>query len=275
MRVQHVSIVSLFLAMTLLFPTSTLARTRRVHCELGESVNATIREAKPGDVIVIHGTCHENVFVPPAKTALTIRGASAMSGITGIVSTLSVIFSSAPSVTIRRLIISGPGSGPTDGPDTDFNGTGINVREGAFMDVSDCIVENNRAEGISINGSNATLRGNTIRNNNRRGIQLLGGMQIIFNASAKLFNNVVEANNGYGISVRGQSDVFFSGNVVRNNGGDGITVRQMSLVHFEGEVDTVENNAAFGVRCDDESRRSGTPAASGNSSGNVACTHVH
>jgi nitrous oxidase accessory protein NosD len=92
MRVQHVSIVSLFLAMTLLCPTSTLARTRRVHCELGESVNATIREAKPGDVIVIHGTCHENIFVPPAKTALTIRGASAMSGITGIVSTLSVIF---------------------------------------------------------------------------------------------------------------------------------------------------------------------------------------
>jgi parallel beta-helix repeat protein len=217
MRMRHLSIVSLFLAMTLLFPTSTLARTRRVHCELGESVNATIREATPGDVIVIHGRCHENVFVPPAKTALTIRGANALSGVTGIVSTLSVIFSSAPSVSIRRLIISGPGSGPTDGPDNDLNGTGINVREGAFMEVSDCIVENNRAEGISINGSHAILRGNTIRNNNLRGIQLLGGIQIIFNAIAKLYNNVVEANHGYGISVRGQSDVYFFANVIRRD----------------------------------------------------------
>lgn len=149
------------------------------------------------------------------------------------------------------------------------------------------LIENNRAEGIGVNSAQAVIGGNIIRNNNLLNFEGLGGVQVVFNSTAKFFDNQIEQNNRHGVIVRAQSNAFFSGGTIRNNTvppnlagfqADGIAVRQMSLVNLEGATVTITNNNNFGLICDGDSRFSAIPGvtivASGNPDGDIVCTSV-
>ena len=247
-------------------------RNREVQCNQGQTVQQAVNKSKVGDIITVIGVCNENVLILSSKTGLTIKGGSNGAGITGLVSNQAVIdIRSATGITIQGLTISGPGT--ADGPDTDFGGAGIALFDGASANIFDCVVENNRVDGISINASQAVLTGNTIRNNNLRDLEPVGGVQVVFNGSAKLFNNQIELNNRHGVILRAQSNAIFSGGTIQSTQGDGLAVRQMSLANLEGATIMIINNTTFGIVCDNESRIIGVGfTASGNPSGDVVCT---
>jgi parallel beta helix pectate lyase-like protein len=249
----------------------------RVRCHRGETVQQAVNRAQTGDVIVVVGVCQENVNIPSSRPGIRIVGAAADAGITGVDANQAVInLDSAPGIVIQGLTIRGPGISE---PGTGFGGPGIRMVDGASAHIVNCIIENHRVQGIEVNTSSAVISGNVIRGNNLSNLDGLGGVTVLFNGTAKLFNNLIEANQKQGLVLRDQSYAFVFANTIQNSVGDGVSVRVMSLVSFPtAGGTTILNNTGFGLVCDEESRFLGLPSqdfvASGNASGDIRCTHV-
>src|SRR3954462_11289144 len=50
------------------------AATLNVDCDAGQAVNAAVRGAKPGDTVLVSGTCKEQVSIPPEVVGVTLDG---------------------------------------------------------------------------------------------------------------------------------------------------------------------------------------------------------
>src|SRR4051794_38784677 len=58
----------------LCFQAGAHAATLTVDCDAGNSVNTAARAAKPGDTILVNGTCKEQISIPPEVTNITLDG---------------------------------------------------------------------------------------------------------------------------------------------------------------------------------------------------------
>lgn len=135
---KHIAIAGRFLFLTFALVDASLgvAGTIKVDCDAGNALGTALRNLKPGDIVLLHGTCRENIVIQPEVQCITVDGQRQ--------TTINPPDSNQPAIQVlsREVTIKG-----------------LTVAGGTF--------------GIAINrGATAVIDGNTVRNATISGIEV-------------------------------------------------------------------------------------------------------
>ena len=253
---------------------SASAATVNVDCDAGNSVNAAVRSAKPGDTVLVSGTCKEQVSIPPEVVGVTVDGQkkTTIQHPGGNAPSPHVFYNRGKEIVIKGLTVtggldgihlSGPASAVIDGNVVTKNsGRGIHIDKGSIARILNTTVEQSGLIGIDITGASYAYIGlfiprvpalapNTIRNNGGPGIN------IERTSGAWVVGNTISNNKGPGIALHRNAQADVIANVISGNGGDGITVSYGSGVNLNSEprkdgpnqTASGQPNAGAGIRC--------------------------
>lgn len=266
----------LFALVLWLVPLLGEAATLTVDCNAGEKIQQKIVLAKPGDTVLVSGTCSENVAVPSEVVRITLDG-QGKAVIQAPGTTADAIFIRGKEITVKGFTLTGGRdgihlSGAAAGASAIIDGNtiqrtgryGIHVDSGSVGRIVNNRIENIPNAGIDITENSYARIGflvpsrpepgpNTIRNNGSHGIAVSRA------SSAWIANNTIANNKGGGVFVNRNSQADVVGNTISGNGGDGITASQNSGVNLRSEgtavrqgpnqTDPTAKNAGFGVKC--------------------------
>lgn len=267
-------LIALFgLAGSSFVPAFLAAATIPVSCPSG-SLQSAIDGATAGDVILVSGTCNENILVRNEKQRLTIDGLGS--------ATINGTNINSPAVNIRGKGILLQGftiKGGLDGVNVNrgsnavinnnliqnTNGSGIIVQDLSFAVITNNIITNNPGDGIVITETGTARIGfngdgdsvpssNTIQGNLGRGITVGN------RSSARILGNAINSNTLGGIAILRDSNAEVSGNGINGNLGHGILVSENSVLRLvespEGGIFVTANSTAagtlnqgFGISC--------------------------
>ena len=223
-------------------------KTIKVDCGKGETIAHALAQGddrKPL-VIVVKGTCAENVTIERDDVALQGEPGAAIVGADATRST--IVVDGARRVLIEGLTVSGGGR------------HGVSAFRNATVDLSDCRLENNAQFGVAASfGSIVIADGCDIQNNGTPAAPpapTLGGGAVASNGGQLvLTNSTVQNNAGNGVSavrtgsIRLGQDFLGTATVgpvtVRGNGFSGVTAGDSSTAMIVGGV--IENNGQHGV----------------------------
>ena len=247
------------------------AATVNIECDRGGAIGPILPTLKPGDVILVQGTCRENLLIQPEVQRITLDGQGK--------TTIDPPDARRPAVqvlgreiTIKGFTVSGGtfgitmsrGATGTVDRNTVRNATisGLEVSHNGFARIVNNIVERNHREGILIIGSASAHIGvvatddqipapNFITDNGRDGIQVLRA------STARIIGNTISANGRNGLTVQQASHADVAGNMFDGNAQDGIRVvgnsgvnlADSAMLLFTRPNTTSKPNGAFGVRC--------------------------
>jgi len=246
--------------------------TYTVNCDAGEKIQDKIAVAKPGDTILVSGTCSENVVLPSEAVRITLDGQGKT--LNQAPAKGDGFFIRGKDITVKGFTITGGRdgihlSGAAAGASATIEGNVIRKtgRHGIHMDhsgvsrIAGNTIEDVPALGIDVGESSVARIGyllrplgraaNTIRNAGRHGIAVTRG------SSARIVGNTIEKNGASGVFVgrNSQADIF--GNSISGNAEDGITATQNAGVNLGNEdrmfelgpnqTDAAMKNAGFGL----------------------------
>ncbi len=248
------------------------AATVSVDCDAGNTVMATLGNVKPGDTVLVSGTCNEQVSFAPEMVRITLDGQKK--------TTIQHPGKGAPSphtvfiqgkwITIKGITVvggldgihlAGPASAELDGNVVvKAARAGIHIDKGSIARILNNTVQESGTYGIDITGVSLAYIGvriprlpalspNTIRNNGGPGIN------IERSSSAWIVGNTINNNKGSGIVVHRNSQADVMANVINSNGGDAITasfnagVNLRSEPRRDGPNQTAQENGGAGIRC--------------------------
>jgi len=251
-------------------PTAGRAATITVDCP-SASLQAVIDKAKPGDTLVVSGTCNENLVINAELSRITLDG-QGKATINGPDAKTAVITVLGREVTIKGFTIRGGrqgiqivrgGTAVVDGNTVENTGqTGVQVSQNGTARIINNTIRNNPSHGIDVAGSSYALIGllsifdtiarpNTVQNNGGAGI-------VVARASARINGNIITDNERAGVTVRLASSAEIGNNTISGNGGDGILVVGNSTVVLGSDTGsglfqlpntTGAANSGFGIRC--------------------------
>lgn len=248
------------------------ATTKKVTCNPKKSLNSTIAKLKPGDTLLVSGTCNENVVVGSELSRITLDG-QGTAIINGPDATANTIVIRGRNITIKGFTITG-------------GSRGIQVNRGAEATIDGNTIESTGGQGVQLfNGSTGRILNNTIQNNPDHGIFVVGtsvadigitaagqtvpdtntiqnnggdGIQVSRGSSARIMGNTISNNTGSGILVDSNSVADTASNTINGNGDSGILVRRNSSVRLGRDNgttpttapnSTTANNTGNGVNC--------------------------
>jgi parallel beta-helix repeat protein len=253
---------------------SANAATVGVDCDAGNTITGALVSVKPGDTVLVSGTCKEQVSIAPEiaritldgqkKTTIQYPGAGAPSP--------HAVFIRGKEITIKGFTVtggqdgihlSGPASAVIDGNVVVKNsGRGIHIDKGSIARILNTTVEQSGGIGIDITGASYAYIGvfiprvpalapNTIRNNGGPGIN------IERTSGAWIVGNTISSNKESGIAVHRNAQADVIANVINANGSDAITVSYNSGVNFNSEprrdgpnqTASGQSNGGAGIRC--------------------------
>ena len=248
------------------------AATVAVDCDAGNTVMAALGNVKPGDTVLVSGTCNEQVSFAPEMVRITLDGqkkTTIQHPGKGAPSPHTV-FIQGKGITIKGITVvggldgihlSGPASAELDGNVVvKAARAGIHIDKGSVVRVLNTTVQQSGAMGIDITGASYAYIGvriprlpalspNTIRNNAGPGIN------IERSSSAWIVGNTISNNKGSGIVVHRNAQADVMANVINANGGDAITasfnagVNLKSEPRSDGPNQTAQNNGGAGIKC--------------------------
>jgi hypothetical protein len=192
-------------------PNSDKSKATTVNCGAGQSINHALSHSKPGETILIQGTCHERVVI---TQAVTLDGAGSA-------------------------IIDGGGVQAVD-PEFD----GLVVIDGVTgVNLVGLTIQNGAVNGIfAAHGAAVVLRNVTTQAN------ALVGIIISDNSTAEAIDSVTRANGSSGFDVFTSSSLILRGTFdTSNNGANGGEINGQSMVELRGAQVTVSNNPAIGI----------------------------
>jgi len=230
------------------------ATTKYVNCDNGDTITGSLQFVRPGDTLIISGTCNENLFLTSLTgqfNGLTLDGQGTAT-IFGPDSTLNVIeITGVSGFTIRGLTITGGNDGIAINTgsivaiDTvlvqGVGRHGIHFQRGSTDGyVVNSTIQNNPGNGIVINENSyvrvgftdgvGASQGNTgpclIQNNGGYGIRIQRG------ASARVYTNTISYNGNNGINLESASYAEIASNVIEGNTKNGIAVSENSTLHL-------------------------------------------
>jgi parallel beta-helix repeat protein len=273
-----VSGVTLVLGATFISPGPTIGRaqsgTYTLTCGSGRTIGQTLKILKPGDTLLVSGTCNGNVEIGEEFQRITLDGQGGAT-ISGDASAHAVTVR-GKGITIRGFVVTGGAP------------QGINVQDGGSAVIDGNVIQNNARNGIGVfRNSSADIINNTIQHNPVAGIVVdsissarIGwagppnnrvsapntiqdngtqGIQVIRGSSAQIFTNTIQGNGGNGIFVDRNSQAQVAGCVITGNAGDGIrgmrgagvdigTDATGATPQFDDDTN-VGANGGFGVSC--------------------------
>lgn len=248
------------------------AATVNVDCNTGGAVGPILSNLKPGGVVLVHGTCRENILIQVELQRITIDGQGK--------ATINAPDSNQPAIQIlgREVIIKGftvagglfgiainRGATAIIDHNTIQNAahSGIEVSQNSFGRIINNSIQHNAQHGILILGSSSAHIGvlrtddkvpspNVIQNNGADGIWVLRA------STARIIGNTLSGNRRNGLTVQQASHADVAGNVFNSNGECGIRVGDNSGVNladsvmrlFERPNTTTTPNGLFGIRCE-------------------------
>jgi parallel beta-helix repeat protein len=212
------------------------AATIEVDCS-SASLQAAVDTAKPGDTLLVSGTCKENVVVHTGIDRITLdgQGKAKINGQDKTKATVSVI---AKDITIKGFTISG-------------GRQGVLVRQGGYAAIDGNTIQGGELVGIGVlSTSSAVIVNNTVQNNGR-----VAGIAINHNSYAEIgitwgfaktaSPNIIQNNNTTGILVTRSSAARIVGNTISNNERIGVVVSRGS--HAEIDNNTIDGNGRGGI----------------------------
>ena len=269
---------TILIAITAVFATSLCfpadAATLAVDCDAGNTIASVYATVKPGDTVLVNGTCKEQVSVPPEVTRVTFDGQKKTTIVHpgGQQASPHAFYNRGKEITIKGFTVtggqdgihlSGPASAVIDGNlVTKNSGRGIHIDKGSIARILNTTVEQSGGIGIDITGASyayigvfiprvPTLGPNTVRNNGGPGIN------IERTSGAWIVGNAISGNKESGIAVHRNAQADVIANTINGNGGDGITVSYNSGVNFDSEprkdgpnkTTTGQSNGGAGIKC--------------------------
>jgi hypothetical protein len=277
-RIRVMNSGTLLLAVVFLWSNPSVARaqtaTHRLTCGPERTISQAIKTLKPGDTLLVSGTCNENLSIGQEVQRITLDG----QGIATIAgdSSASTITVTGSGVTIRGFTITGGapqtvavvdgGSAVIDGNTIrDAERNGIGVFRNSSADIANNTIHSNPLAGITIQSNSSARIGwsgppnnrvsmpNTIQHNGTQGIQVYRG------SSAQIFSNRIQNNGSHGVIVDRNSQAEIASCTITGNAGDGIrALRNAGLdigtdpngatPQFDDDTNSGTNDG-FGVRC--------------------------
>jgi parallel beta-helix repeat protein len=248
------------------------AATVSVDCDAGNTVMVALGNVRPGDTVLVSGTCNEQVSFAPELVRITLDGQKK--------TTIQHPGKGAPSphtvfirgkdITIKGITViggldgihlAGPASAELDGNVVvKAARAGIHIDKGSVVRILNNTVQDSGVYGIDITGVSLAYIGvriprlpalspNTIRNNGGPGIN------IERSSGAWIVGNTISNNKGSGIFVHRSSQADVMANVINANGGDAITASYSGGVNLKSEPrsdgpnQTTQENGGAGIRC--------------------------
>jgi len=212
------------------------AKTVNLTCAATKIINKAIPKLKPGDVLVVAGTCDENVVIPAHIHGITIDGQN-LATINGVDPAQPTLQIRGNDNTVKNLTITG-------------GGIGIQVQRSTAAFIDGVTVQNVGATGIAVQGSSfARIVNSTIQNNvNANGISVTENSSarigFLTNSDTVASPNTITGNER-GIVVSESSTATIVGNTISNNASDGILVNTVS--HADIASNTIDGNGGHGI----------------------------
>ncbi len=248
------------------------AATVAVDCDAGNTITAALAGVKPGDTVLVSGTCKEQVSFAPEMVRITLDGQkkTTIQHPGGSAPSPHTVFIRGKDITVKGITVvggldgihlSGPASAELDGNVISKAGrAGIHIDKGSIVRVINSTIQENGAYGIDITGASyayiglripriPALQPNTIRNNNGAGIN------IERTSGAWIVGNTISNNKGSGIIVHRNAQADIMANAINANGGDAITATYNGGINFKSEPrsdgpnQTTQENGGAGIRC--------------------------
>ena len=213
------------------------AETVTVDCDTGGAVGPILARLKPGDVVLVQGTCRENILIQPELNRITVDGQGK--------ATINAPDARQPAIQVLGREVTIEGLITTGGQ------FGISIARGATAIVVGNTMENATISGLEVSqNSFARVIKNTIRQNRSNGVLVLGSASIHFGVMQTgdrvAQPNVIENNGGDGIMVVRSSTAHIIGNTVSGNQRHGLTVQQAS--HADVAANDFNGNGEDGIR---------------------------
>jgi nitrous oxidase accessory protein NosD len=207
-------------------PTLTVT----VDCAAGQTIAHALRqgdERKPL-VVILHGTCIENVTVDrddvtlvadgpggtvngpdPNTSTVTVTGSRVtIDGVAVTGGRNGILGLGARALTVANCIVQNTGR------------TGIVFTQGTSGTVDTCTVHNNPRDGLAIESSSVTVINSSISQNARAGVVLSDGSsgRIGVDGLNVAAGNVISNNGSNGLHISVGSTAFVGGNTISGNG---------------------------------------------------------
>ena len=253
---------------------SAHAATVAVDCDAGQTIMGALGSVKPGDTVLVSGTCKEQVSVAPEIARITLDGQkkTTVHHPGGPAASPHAVYIRGKEITIKGFTVtggldgihlSGPASTVIDGNVVVKNaGRGIHIDKGSIARILNTTVQDSGGIGIDVTGASYAYIGvliprvpalspNTIRNNGGPGIN------IERSSGAWVVGNTISNNKESGIAVHRNSQADVIANAINGNGGDAITVSYNSGVNFNSEprrdgpnqTAAGQSNGGAGIKC--------------------------
>ena len=277
-KMRGMCTINLVLAAAFLWPSPTAGRaepnTHTLTCGPEKTIGQAIKTLKPGDTLLVSGTCNENVSLGQELERITLDGQGTAT-INGD-SSAHAVSVTGRGITIRGFTITGGSPqavSVTDGGSAVIDGNtiqyaarnGIAVFRNSSADIINNTIQNNPLAGIAIQSNSSARIGwvgppnnrvsapNTIQNNGAQGIQVYRG------SSAQIFSNTIQNNGSDGVTVDRNAQAEIAACTITGNAGDGIRGTRNAGVdigtdatgatpQFDDDTNT-GTNGGFGVRC--------------------------
>jgi parallel beta-helix repeat protein len=213
------------------------AATLNVDCDGGAAIGSILGGVKPGDVILVQGTCRENLLIPSEVLRITLDGQGK--------TTIDAPDARRPAVQVLGREVTIKGFTVTGGT------FGIAINRGATGTIDRNTVRNAAISGLEVSHNGfARIVNNTVERNQQHGILILGSASVhigIIGTDDQIPGpNIVKDNGGDGIQVLRASTARIIGNTISGNGRNGLTVQQASHADVAGNI--FEGNARHGIR---------------------------
>ena len=228
------------------------AATVSVDCDAGNTITGALGGVKPGDTVLVSGTCKEQVSVAPEIVRITLDGQkkTTIQHPGGTAASPHAVYIRGKEITIKGFTVtggldgihlSGPASTVIDGNVVVKNaGRGIHIDKGSIARILNTTVEQSGGIGIDVTGASYAYIGvyiprvpalapNTIRNNGGPGIN------IERSSGAWIVGNTISNNKESGIVVHRNAQADVIANVINANGGDAVTVSYNGGVNLSSE----------------------------------------
>jgi len=234
------------------------AATVQVDCS-STRLQAAIEKTKPGDTLLVSGTCKENLVIHEEVARITLDG-QGKATINSPDEGKPTIEVRGRGITIKGFTVTGgsPGIRVMWGGQAVIDGNtvqgaawiGIAVAGNSSARITNNTVKNNAGTGIALrNSSFAMITNNTVKNNRRNGIAVTSSSAAlvgVFSPRDKTPSpNIIENNGSSGIIVTRASAARITGNTIRNNKRHGVSVNRASSAHISSN--TIDGNGRNGI----------------------------